>query len=276
MDLYLKFKDGKSKALTLSYDDAKVTDIKLCSVLKKYGIKCTFNINSGRLLPGDFKREKYEGLMTVNEARDLYLDSDYEIACHSVTHSNLPYLRFNDILCEILKDRENIEKTFGVLARGMAYPFGSVSDDEVNAAEASQICYCRTVQSTGNFNIPNNWLLYNPTCHHNHPDLMNLAEMFTQNTPSWGAAWLFSLWGHSSEFETDKNWDLIEKFLQKVGNRDDIWYGTNIEIYDYVKAYHSLQTSVDNRIVFNPSAISVWVEYCNSIFEIKPGETKYL
>ena len=45
--MYMKFKDGKSKALTLSYDDAVVQDIRLIGIMDKYGIKGTFNVNSG-------------------------------------------------------------------------------------------------------------------------------------------------------------------------------------------------------------------------------------
>ena len=52
---------------------------------------------------------------------------------------------------------------------------------------------------------------------------------------------------------------MIEKFAEYIGNRDDIWYATNMEIYNYVKAYESLQTSVDKKIIYNPSAIDVWV-----------------
>ena len=40
----------KRKALTLSYDDGTVFDKKLIEILDKNGIKCTFNLNSGRFL----------------------------------------------------------------------------------------------------------------------------------------------------------------------------------------------------------------------------------
>ena len=43
----LLFPGGKRKALTLSYDDGVEQDITLMGILDKYGIKCTFNLNSG-------------------------------------------------------------------------------------------------------------------------------------------------------------------------------------------------------------------------------------
>ena len=52
--------------------------------------------------------------------------------------------------------------------------------------------------------------------------------------PDGGEPLLFYLWGHSYEFDDDDNWDTIEKFLQKAGCRDDVWYATNIEVYDCI------------------------------------------
>ena len=55
---------------------------------------------------------------------------------------------------------------------------------------------------------------------------------------------LFYLWGHSYEFDNNNNWDHIEKICEKLANRDDIWYATNMEIYEYVTAYNSLIYSI--------------------------------
>ena len=38
--------DGKKKAITFSFDDGVTQDIRLVEILNKYGLKCTFNINS--------------------------------------------------------------------------------------------------------------------------------------------------------------------------------------------------------------------------------------
>lgn len=41
------FKGGRKKALTLSYDDGITQDKRLVSIFNKYGLKATFNLNSG-------------------------------------------------------------------------------------------------------------------------------------------------------------------------------------------------------------------------------------
>ena len=66
-----------------------------------------------------------------------------------------------------------------------------------------------------------------------------------------------------------------KQFAEYVGGKDDVWYATNIEIYDYVKAYESLQTSVDKKIIHNPTNIDVWAEEKGEILHIKAGETLY-
>ena len=46
-DVFMRFPGGKSKALTLSYDDAVEQDIRLIEIMKANGLKGTFNINTG-------------------------------------------------------------------------------------------------------------------------------------------------------------------------------------------------------------------------------------
>ena len=41
------FPGGKTKAVTFSYDDGIVSDKKLVKILNEYGMKGTFNVNSG-------------------------------------------------------------------------------------------------------------------------------------------------------------------------------------------------------------------------------------
>ncbi len=65
--------------------------------------------------------------------------------------------------------------------------------------------------------------------------------------------------GHSFEFERNNNWDLIEEFCKTIGNKDEIWYATNIEIIDYINALKNLKFSSNQHIIFNPSALDLWI-----------------
>ena len=275
--MYMKLKDGKSKVLTFSYDDGVVQDIRLMGIFDKYGMKGTFNINTGGYLPEDAVRERYYGRLKLSEAKELYTNSGHEVAVHSLTHPFLERLKTDEAVWEVLEDRKNIEKQYGVLARGMAYPYGRYNDDVVQILKWCGICYSRTVKATYNFRFPENWLTLHPTCHHRDPKLMELAKQFVETKSRYSSDnWMFYVWGHSYEFDDKDNWNVIEEFCQYTGGKEDVWYATNIEIYDYVKAYESLQTSVDKSIVHNPSAIDVWFVEGEKTYCVRAGETLYL
>lgn len=275
--MLMKLKGGKSKVLTLSYDDGVVQDIRLIQILDKYGLKGTFNINSGRYLPEDTQRERFYGRMKLSEALAVYKGSHHEVAVHSLNHPFLDKLKQPQVLMEILEDRKNIEAQYGTLARGMAYPQGTYNDMVVDALEACGICYSRTTKATENFKFPENWLTLHPTCHHKSPKLMELAKKFVEEKPRHMAQnWMFYLWGHSYEFDNDDNWYIIEEFASYTGGKDDIWYATNIEIYDYVKAYEALRVSVDESIIHNPTDIDVWFHHKGETHCVKAGETRKL
>lgn len=86
----------------------------------------------------------------------------------------------------------------------------------------------------------------------------------------WGFPRLFYLWGHAYEFEAKNNWDQIEKLLSMIGGHDEIWYATNLEIYNYVKAYEALRFDVAGKLVYNPTCTDVYFE-CNGKKVLAPA-----
>ncbi len=257
MHSFLRFPNFRKKALTLSYDDGVIYDEKLIAIMNEHGLKGTFNLNAGRF------DEPHPRLLGEKRAVALYKDSGHEVAVHSYTHPSLAELPEPSVAWEVLADRKRLEETFGVTVRGMAYPNGSYDDRVVEILKKCGIVYSRTVVSTEKFDIPTDWLRLPATCHHNNPKLMELADKFLDDTPArhfwYEKPKLFYLWGHSYEFNDNDNWDVIEKFAAKVGSREDVWYATNIEVYDYVKAFEALVFSVDLKRVSNPSAQDLWI-----------------
>jgi len=272
-DLYMRFPGGRARALTLSYDDGVQQDKELMEILNRHGLKCTFNISSGLYAEEGtvYDEGRIHRRMTKSEALALYTDSGHEIAVHGLTHPWLEKLPLPVCVREIIEDRENLEAEYGGTVRGMAYPYGTYNDDVVSVLRNCGICYSRTVHSTERFDIPTDWLRLPATCHHDNPRLMELAKNFLEN-PSWGAPWMFYLWGHSYEFEARNNWNVIEEFAEYMGGRKEVWYATNIEIYDYVKAYKQLNFNVAMTYVENPTAYELWFETNGKLYSVKPGE----
>jgi len=255
MYAFLRFPNFRLRALTLSYDDGVIYDKRLIEIMNKNGLKGTFNLNSG--LYGEGRH------FTREEAVALYKNSGHEVAVHGVKHLSLGEVDKSTASWDVLADRKDHEQTYETTVRGMAYANGSYSDEVVEVLKSCGIVYSRTVISTEKFDIPTDWLRLPATCHHNNPRLMELVEKFLDPTPArhywYERPRLFYLWGHSYEFNDNDNWEVIENFAKKVGNRDDVWYATNIEVYDYIKAYESLIFSVDQKRVKNPTAQDVWL-----------------
>lgn len=83
---------------------------------------------------------------------------------------------------------------------------------------------------------------------------------------------MYYLWGHTFEFDNHNNWELLEELCEILGNHEEIWYATNIEIYDYVTAYNSLVYSADGTRVYNPTLIDVWFAVDGTLYKVKSGQ----
>ena len=196
---------------------------------------------------------------------------------------------------EILEDKNRLETIIKKPVIGIAFPNGSVNNKVIEIAKSLGIQYGRIAadnyasvksaeyfansadgpillgDSTG-FEMPEDYMRWLPTCHHNH-NLLNFAEKFIALTKKQ-YLYMMYVWGHSFEFEKNNNWEIIEDFCAKIGNRDDIWYATNGEIVEYNHLFDNLQFFADNEYVFNPSAKSVWIRVNDrNIIEVKGGET---
>lgn len=269
---YMRFPKGMCKAVTFSYDDGVSADRKLLSVLKKYGLKCTFNLNSDL-----FDCVGWHGKMNEEETFEAFCDSGQEIAVHGARHIFLNKVPLPEAVNEILECRRYLENKFERTVRGMAYAYNSYNEGIVGALPALGIDYARTTDGTHAFALPENWLLWNPTCHHGDSGLFALADKFLSSSPEGETKrrepWLFYIWGHAYEYDDNDNWNIIEELGEKLSRTKDIWFATNGEIYEYVTAYSRLVYSLDGERVYNPSSQSVWVEIRGKTYEIPAGKT---
>lgn len=270
--LVICFPGGRHKALTLSYDDGKIADRRLVEIFNRYGLKATFNLNAGK-----FGRD---GRIQREEVAPLY--QGHEVAAHSLTHPTLSRCPREIMVQQIFEDRRQLEALVGYPVRGFAYPNGQHTPDLHRLLPELGIAYARTIDSTGNLRLPDNPIIWHPSCHHNDRLLQRTEEFLARKKSQYLD--LFYVWGHSYEFDSDNNWNVIEAFASLASHQADIWYATNIEIIDYLEAARRLRFTADGRTVHNPSAIPVWVRYDqhdgttqHPVFcEILPGATQKL
>ncbi len=227
--------NGKLKAITFSYDDGVTQDKRLIDIFNKYGLKCTFNINSGLL--GTAGLLVRDGVTVAHckprpeEIKRIY--EGHEIASHSLTHPMLPELSDEEIISEVENDRIALSELAGYEVVGFAYPGGGVNFDR-RVAEIIKnntgVKYCRTTVSTHNFEIQSNLFEFRPTVghHREYSDMLKLGKKFIELETDKPA--LLYIWGHSYEFDIYNRWNEFEEFCKFISNRDDIFYGTNKDV----------------------------------------------
>ena len=272
---FIRWPGFRKKALTLSYDDGVVQDKRLAQIMDQHGIKGTFNLDGSRYSENPKPILKRASLNRA-EALALYNTPSREVALHSYTHPFLEQLPGGNAAYEVIKDREALEEMFGCIVRGMAYPMGSYDDDLVQTLRQCGVAYARTIKSTFGFDLPADWLRWHPTCHHRSAKMPELRDKFLEAQIAHRPSQLFYLWGHSYEFDEDDNWNLIEEFCEKMGGRDDIWYATNMDIYEYLTAAQSIVASADGRRLYNPTAMTLYLETETEQILLQPGETKLI
>ena len=263
--IYACFPGGKHKVLTMSYDDGKHEDRRLVALFNQYGIKGTFNVKSG--LEGDPVR------IPQAEYKELY--KGHEVACHTVSHPTIERCPLPLVAQEIIEDRKKLEEIMGYPVRGLAYPNGSHSPPIRAMLPSLGIRYGRIVGNSDGFSMPEDFMSWKATCHHDH-ELLKLGEEFV-NLQKKQYLYMMYGWGHSYEFTKNNNWEVMEDFCKLVGGRDDIWYATNIEIVDYMDVVKAAQFAADGSFVYNPCVQSLWLCVDDEKFiEEKGGAVTYV
>ena len=226
--------NGKKKAVTFSFDDGVTQDIRLIEMFNKYGLKGTFNLNSGFLgLEGTLVRNGKtvrHDKIAADKIKDVY--KGHEVAVHTLTHPNLTGLEKDEIIRQVEKDRVRLSEICGYEVVSMAYPCGGENNDDRVAEiikENTGVRMARGLDSTYSFETQENLLRFMPTVYYIENCLDEVVDKFLSletDTPA-----LLYIWGHSYEMDAEYiTWEKFEEVCKKLSAHDDIFYGTNKEV----------------------------------------------
>ena len=277
---FLRFPGGKEKAVTFSYDDGSRHDARLCDTLNRYGLKCTFNLVGSKIESGASSLSK-------EWIEENILGHGHEIANHGYEHRGLDVQRPIEGIKEILDCRLVLEREFGRIVRGFAYPDRSINRFQTPVIYEQirsylvelDIAYARSLGNDNDtFALPEDFLHWMPTAHHDNPELFDYIDRFlafddTTAYRSRRGPKLFYLWGHAHEFEQKGHWDRLTEICERLSGHEEIWYATNMEICQYVEAYRALEHSADGRTVYNPTLLDVWFDIDGTLYCVKSGQT---
>lgn len=239
--LFPQFTD---KALTFSYDDGASTDGGIIELFDSYNIKATFNL-----------------INENDEYKEIY--KNHEAASHSANHIDMradadPYRTTEECISAITEGKAQIERMFGKCT-GFVWPY-TVPDERSDylyllKAVKENYNWARTVNSTGSFDLPEDWYNWNPTCH--HKNMFSFVNDFLYTDT--GNLKLFYIWGHTFEFSEnyDNNRYLIEDFAKLI-SKHNVWKATNSQIYDYVQSSKALR--YEDGCLYNGSDMDLYIE----------------
>ena len=198
------------KYFLLSFDDGTVHDKKFVQLLNKYGVPCTFNLNSGL---EDFVWD-FEGHPVVRQklSRTVEQYRCHEIASHNLTHPRLEQLPPPRLRREVEEDCAALKSMFGLEEIGFGVPFTVCGEREIRIIR-KYVRYIRLSEYAASFALPAD--PYHIPIHalYNDPDVREKIAAFAQNNLPDS---LFVLAGHSYELEFLNHWEYMEELLQYI------------------------------------------------------------
>lgn len=240
------------KYVTLSFDDGLEQDKRTIEILKQYGLKATFNLNSGLLGQkerigriGDYglfnlpdrdslaaKILKASPAYRIPEDEIEQVYEGFEIAAHGYHHDNLKKLHGDELDATVGRDLDNLRRITGQEIKGYVYAYGGYSAEAETYLREHGILYARAIDPKNTFEFPENplqagsaWLI--------GKDILQLITKFSQ-AEATDHDLLLSLWGHGYEFDfgtENCNWTRFEKICEQLARLNDVFFCTNLDAF---------------------------------------------
>lgn len=199
------------KIFLISFDDGTVWDRRFVRLLNKYGMKATFNLNSGLEDFVWYYEDRFPVRRQIlSESVDLY--RGHEIASHSLHHHWLNTLTPPQLSREVGDDCAALKALFGLKEIGFGVPFTACGEREVNIIK-KHVRYIRLSEFSDSFAPPAD--PYHIPIHalYNQPDIREKIARFAQSSLPVS---LFVMAGHSYELEVLEQWEDMESLLQYI------------------------------------------------------------
>lgn len=225
---------GKAKAFNLTYDDGVLQDERLVSLLNRYGVRATFNLNS-QLMQERFTWTHPTGMpvtrLSPEAARRIYDVGGHEVASHTLTHPCMQSLTDEELYRQLRDDKANLEALFGREVRGFAVPFDHYDDRIADCARRCGFAYTRTSDVTADFTPNTDPFRWKAGLFHLDPRLTDYVASFLNTQEELAVCQIV---GHSYDLDAENLWGTLELICAAVSARDDVWLCTNAELADFL------------------------------------------
>src|ERR1017187_6847322 len=213
-----------SVIVTTSWDDGHKLDLKLASLLRRYGIGATFYVSpQTREFPASER-------LTAEEIQ--HLAENFEIGAHTMAHPSLGLLDAAAGRREIVDSKETLELIIGKSLRSFCYPYGDYNEETKRLVNEAGFSRARSVRRFTTRSVDRLALGTSvDTFDHRRDGMLSVLDLCGPRP--WRAVRLrrwdnlakevfmqarergevFHLWGHSHEIEAHNDWQRLEDFL---------------------------------------------------------------
>ena len=263
------YPQGKTKAFNITYDDGVLQDVRFVELMNKYGLKGTFNLNSG-LMETEFEWTHKNGMtvkrLPTSVVAELY--QNHEVASHTLTHPYLSSLTEAEVMEEMARDKENLERLTGKPVLGFAGPFHHWGPMIVECAKRCGFVYARNAEERYCYAPPEEYYYWSAGSYQIMSGFRDFVEGFFHADEELA---LCQIVGHTYDLDVEGMWDYMESVLKRMAEDESILSMTNLELVRYLKAMRS--ASITAEEIKNPSDLSLWFEKDGKVICVQPGET---
>ena len=206
------------KIVVLTFDDGTIYDRRFIEILNKYHIPASLNLNSGL---EDFVWN-YNNEIPIHRLRlidNVNLYKNHEVASHSLTHPYMTSLTKEEIIRQVKEDIDNLEKIFNREILTFAFPFTDYNDEVINIIKENTKVKNIRISKFSNEYMPQDRYHIHLNCYYNDPHIYERLEEFSNNSLDKS---LFTIVGHSYEFEVLNEWDKIESLIKYLSENKKI------------------------------------------------------
>lgn len=263
---------GKSKAFNITYDDGVLQDVRFVALMDRYGLKGTFNLNSG-LMETEFEWTHPNGMtvkrLPTSVVAELY--QNHEVASHTLTHPYLDVLSEAEIMEEMARDKANLEGLTGKPVVGFGGPFHHWGPTIVECAKKCGFEYARNAEERYCYAPPEDYFHWSAGAYHVMPGFRDFVEEFFGTEEELA---LCQIVGHSYDLDVEDMWQYMESVLRRVAEDENICSMTNMELVRYLKAMRS--AVITEQGIGNPSDLPLWFEVDGAVICVEPHMGKDL
>lgn len=234
----ITYPNFSTKAFSVSVDDGSDQDATIIPIMKKYGIKATFNLTGSQWT--DYNN---------------YIDDDFEAANHT-THIEMfnEQYSYDDCINSIEEAYDIIKEKTGADSKGIIWPYRAPKErtfwNDIYEYVRSNYEYAREAGESYDFSAPLDWLQWNATAWSNNWRTYTDRFMALEESDQLQMLTLACHAFDTPQGETSMA-ALCEYVFSTVASDSSIWKATNIELCKYIKAAKALEITSKN--VYNPS-----------------------